>query len=138
MAPTSRDRVPVRDVAAAVVFAAALTAAAFALHSSMAPPTPSPSPVARVTTDDLEVIADLLRTLDARPGLTPSERQTVDRVADAVEQVEAGVIEVVPEADPLQATIPPPTTTTTTTTTTPVPRSTIPWPGEHDDPTVIP
>ena len=114
------------DVVCALAFTVAVTAAAFARWYE--PPQPEPvQPVARVTTSDLELIADLLRTLDSRPGLTPAERATVDRVAEAVEDVNAGVVEVIPEADPL----PPATTTTTTTTgvplTTSPPPSTIPY-----------
>lgn len=112
-------RVRLVDVACALAFTAAVTALAVTVWYE--PPAPDPAqPVARVTTSDLEVIADLLRTLDRRPGLSPAEAATVERVAEAVEAIDAGVVEVIPAADPL----PPPTATTTTTTTTAPPPTT--------------
>lgn len=126
-------RLKPRDWLRAALFSMVVIAVTAVTVSSFVEQPPE-APVARVTTEDLRAMADLARAIQQNPRSTPAQVRTADRLAEVVEAVENGEVEIVPN------TTRPPTTTTTTTTTTTVPPTTAaplgsrpnpaPWPGD--------
>ena len=134
MGEVSTDlRVKGRDVAVAAVAALCIVAVASITVSAFVEPpaTTVPRPVARVTTDDLEAMADMLAIVQESHDLTPAETRTVERLTEVVGAVETGEVEIVPAATP---PAPPPTVTPTAPPTTTVP-TTVPERVVHDWPT---
>lgn len=116
-----------------IVVVTAVTVASFVEH-------PEPSPVARVSTEDLAAMADIARAILDDPDTTPARRRVARQLIDVVDAVENGEVQIVPATtNPPPAStslVVPTTTSTTTTTTTTVPAEPASWPGEFDAPLI--